>query len=85
MREAMATVEWRLGTTLSRVRCDNAAEYLPGDLRRWMANRGTPLDPTIPHSPQENSVAERLNRTIMSRVRATLASAKLPFDRFWHY
>lgn len=85
LRESIVNIERHFGTTVSRVRCDNAAEYLPKDLRRWMAARGTALDPTVPHSPQENSVAERLNRTLMSRVRATLASSRLPFEKYWNH
>ena len=39
----------------------------------------------MPHSPQENSVAERLSRTLLSRITSTLATAQLPVDHYWSY
>jgi len=39
---------------------------------------------TIPHSPQENSLSERINRTIMDTARATLNPSKLP-HHLWDY
>ena len=83
LRQAVAMIERHFGRQISRVRCDNAAEYLSIDMRTWFAERGTHLDPTIPHSPQQNSVAERLNRTLMDRVRATLAAVGLDFNKYW--
>ena len=47
--------------------------------------RAIHLDPTTPHMPEENAVAERLNRTIMARVRATLTVARLPLQNYWAY
>lgn len=52
-------------------------------MRTWFATPGTRLDPTIPHSPQENSIIERLTRTLMDCVRATLAVSGLSFDEYW--
>ena len=36
----------------------------------------------MPHTPEQNGVAERLNRTLMESVRTMLADSKLP-HRFW--
>ena len=43
------------------------------------------MDPTTSHTPQENSIAERLNKTLMNRVRSTLNTARLPFRLYWAY
>ena len=67
----------------TRIRSDNASEYLTKALHRNFGARATHLDPTIPHSPEENSVAERINRTLISRVRATLETAQMPFEIYW--
>ncbi|KAG8501164.1 hypothetical protein CXB51_003282 [Gossypium anomalum] len=37
---------------------------------------------TVRHTPQQNSVAERMNRTIMEKVRCMLSNANLP-KSFW--
>ncbi|KAG8492522.1 hypothetical protein CXB51_009769 [Gossypium anomalum] len=37
---------------------------------------------TVRHTPQQNSIAERMNRTIMEKVRCMLSNANLP-KSFW--
>ena len=37
---------------------------------------------TIPKTPEQNGVSERMNRTLMETVRSMLADSKLP-HRFW--
>lgn len=83
IREAIITIERHFGHRVSRVRCDNASEYLSKELLSWYAERGTHVDPTVPDSPQENSISERLNRTLMARVRATINAAGLDFSKYW--
>ena len=39
-------------------------------------------DDTIPHTPQQNGLAERMNRTIMETVHSMIHSAGLPLN-FW--
>ncbi len=41
--------------------------------------------PTTPHTSQENGVAERYNRTLLSRLRSTLHEAKISFDQYWDW
>lgn len=48
-----------------------------------MAQNGTWADPTEPHTPQENCVAERSRCTIFGRVRATFYTLEMGFDQFW--
>lgn len=43
-----------------------------------------PLKPTTPHTPQENSKAERVNHTLASRTRSSLAHSNLP-PILWEY
>jgi hypothetical protein len=42
------------------------------------------FEPTAPHSPQQNGMAERLNRVFVERVRAMLADSGLP-HKFWFF
>ena len=65
MLEAIAKIERHFGTSVARVRCDNANAYLTKMIRKAFGRRATYLDPTVPHTPQENSVSEHLNGTIM--------------------
>ena len=61
---------------------DNAKEYLALTLQDQLQRRGIELRPTTPYTPQENALAERINRTLMEKVRATLSHSQLP-DTPW--
>ena len=49
----------------------------PKQVQQQLAHRGVKYRPTTPYTPQENALAERINRTLMDKVRATLAHSKL--------
>ena len=68
---------------LARIRVENVDEFLPKRLMAWVESQGIAIYPTTPHTKEENGVAERLNRTIFDRVRATLHAANMPFRRYW--
>lgn len=61
---------------VSTIRCDNGGEYTSKQMINWCRFKGIKLDYTIPHSPQLNGKAERLNRTILEKVRALLFESK---------
>ena len=44
--------------------------------------QGIHYEMTVPHSPQQNGVAERKNRTLVEAARSMLSHAKLP-NMFW--
>ena len=64
------------------VRCDNAKEFqkIEGDL----SSKGINVEWTTTYTPEQNGVAERLNRTLVTMVRCMLQEADLP-DGFWPY
>lgn len=66
---------------LQRIRSDNAKEYVTQYIREE-AGPGVAQELTVPYNPNKNSVAERLNKTLFSRVRVMLADAELPLE-FW--
>lgn len=73
--EAMATAHF--GTRISRFRCDNGREYLSTAMRQHFDERGIQYEFTIRHTPQQNGVAERMNRTIMEKARCMLLESNL--------
>jgi hypothetical protein len=74
-----AEVEAETGQSLYAVRMDNA-----GELRALESHYPrVKFEYTVPYTPEENGVAERLNRTIITAVRAMLIEAKLPHN-FWN-
>ncbi|GBN07477.1 Retrovirus-related Pol polyprotein from transposon TNT 1-94 [Araneus ventricosus] len=62
----------KLNETVKRIRCDNAKEYVPGELQKVARNAGVEIDPCPPYTPQLNGVAERMNRTLFDKACAML-------------
>ena len=64
------------------VRSDNAQEYVSESFKNYCNSRGIMRDDTVPYTPQQNGVAERMNRTIMETVRCMIHNAELALS-FW--
>jgi transposase InsO family protein len=73
-----AYMETQTGRKLKTLRCDNGGEYVNAKFKDFCAKAGIEMQTTAPHSPSQNGIAERLNRTIVERARAMLFSADLP-------
>lgn len=73
--EAMATAHFNV--KVSRFRCDNGREYVSTDIKEFFEERGIQFEFTIRYTPQQNGVAERMNRTITERARCMLLDSKL--------
>ena len=78
--EWIAKIENQTERKVKMFRSDNGGEYVSQDLKNVCKDRGITLQPTIPYTPQQNGVAERMNRTIMENVRATLYHLNLPLS-----
>ncbi|GBL75923.1 Retrovirus-related Pol polyprotein from transposon TNT 1-94, partial [Araneus ventricosus] len=74
----------KVNDTVKRIRCDNAKEYVSGELQKVASNAGVEIDPCPPYTPQLNGVAERMNRTLFNKARAMLYDSKLP-KSCWGY
>ena len=55
---------------------DNEGEYR-GQFEEYYRSQGIQLEYTMLKTPELNSMAERMNRTVMERVRCMLAHANL--------
>ena len=68
-----------------KVKClqsDNGGEYINDDFLKYCAVNGIKMKKTIPGKPQQNGVAERMNRTLNERARSMRLHAGLP-KTFW--
>jgi transposase InsO family protein len=52
------------------------------DTQRYSKEKGIKHEITMPDTPQQNGVAERMNRTLLDKVRAMLVDADLP-ESYW--
>ena len=66
---------------LKAVKADNGGEY-GGPFENYCKLHGIRLEKTVPKTPQQNGVAERMNRTIEERIRCMLSHSNLPTS-FW--
>ena len=57
---------------------DGGGEFVGGLLRQFCQGRGIKQSWSAPHTPQQNSIAERSWRTIMDMARAQVLGANLP-------
>lgn len=67
---------------LKALRTDNGGEYLSNAFKSYLQDHGIQHQLTIAYTPQQNGVAERMNRTLMDCVRSLLQTAKLE-KKFW--
>eukprot|EP00178_Gracilaria_changii_P023027 TRINITY_DN68_c0_g1_i13.p1 TRINITY_DN68_c0_g1~~TRINITY_DN68_c0_g1_i13.p1 ORF type:complete len:1094 (-),score=78.92 TRINITY_DN68_c0_g1_i13:769-4050(-) len=75
-------IQHRMRHPLHHFRTDNAKEYLSAHMQTIYDKYKVQHHTTTPHQPQENSIAERFNRTIMNSVRALLTTAQLGAE-YW--
>ncbi|SCV71301.1 BQ2448_2889 [Microbotryum intermedium] len=78
----LAKVELETGVTLKVLRTDNGGEYCSRAFTEFCKAQGTRRQYSIPHTPQQNGRAKRVNRSIVEGVLALLADAHLP-NTFW--
>lgn len=64
------------------LRTDNGTEYVNKGLEEFLKKEGVKHQTTVPYIPQQNGLAERLNRTIVERARTMLVDAELE-KPFW--
>ena len=65
-----------------KFRTDNGSEYTSKDFQAHLTSKRIEHQLTVPHSPQQNGVAEWLNCTLMESARAMLSYSNLP-NKFW--
>ena len=80
-------MEWsevETGKRANILRTDGGGEYRRLEFQGWLKSRGMHHEMTNASIPQENGVAEHLNRTILEMTRAMLFESKLP-KSFWTF
>ncbi|KAH9714593.1 hypothetical protein KPL71_020713 [Citrus sinensis] len=81
-KEYKARVELESGKKIKCLRTDNGGEYTDGEFLAFCKQKGIQRQFTVAYTPQQNGVAERMNRTLTERIRAMLRTAGLP-NSFW--
>lgn len=77
-----AMVENETGFRIKKLRSDNGGEYEDNEFKKFCYVNGIRLERTVQGTPQQNGVAERMNRTLTERARSMRIQAGLP-KQFW--
>ena len=81
-KEFEALVTNGIGSTIGVLRSDNGGEYISSEFESYLKLKGIRHELTVPHTPEQNGVAERMNRTLMESARSMIAHAMLP-NTYW--
>ena len=76
--EWKALVENGSGRKVKTFRTDNGREYTSTEFETYLKKEGVRHELTVAKTPQQNGVAERMNRTLVEIVRSMLSDSKLP-------
>ena len=71
-KEFKAMVECQTGRRIKMLRSDNGTEFVNKVFDEFLKLNGIKRQLTVPHTPQQNGVAERFNRTLVEMARAML-------------
>ena len=65
------------GFKIGRLRTDNGGEDISSEFEEYLKFKGICHEVTVPYTPEQNGVAERLNCTLIEAARSMISHAKL--------
>lgn len=81
-QEFKAQVENQTGRKIKAMRSDNGREYVNNEMDEFLKKNGIIHQTSTPHSPEQNGLAERMNRTLIERAKSLLFDAGMQ-KSFW--
>ena len=81
-KEFKALVEKEVEAEIKVFRSDNGGEYTSNQFQAYLKAQGIVHQTSAPHTPQQNGVAERANRTIVEMARSMIYGQNLGLE-FW--
>ena len=81
-KEWTALMENQTGRKVKRLRTDNGLEYCSNEFNEFCKRLGIARHKTVRHTPQQNGLAERMNKTLIKKVRCMLLRSNLS-KHFW--
>ncbi|KAL0821709.1 hypothetical protein ABMA28_005135 [Loxostege sticticalis] len=76
-KEYKCLVENQLNVKIKTLRTDNGTEYTNKEFADFLRSSGIKHQTSTPYSPQQNGLAERMNRTLVEKARCMLINANL--------
>ena len=81
-KEFVALAEKQTGRKVKILRSDNGTEYTNGAFQDYLKINGIIHQTSAPHTPQQNGIAERMNRTLVEMARSMLSDSNMEAN-FW--
>ena len=75
-------IEKQTGKCIKTLRSDNGGEYTSNEFDQFLKSEGIRHELTVPNTPEQNGVSERMNRSLVESVRSMLYDAHMP-RQFW--
>ncbi|GKC16023.1 putative ribonuclease H-like domain-containing protein, partial [Tanacetum coccineum] len=82
LKSFITEVENLVDKKVKIIRCNNGTEFKNRVMSEFCEKKGIKKEFSVARTPQQNSVAERRNRTLIEAARTMLAYSKLP-TTFW--
>lgn len=73
----IARVESRFQKGIVKFRCDNGSEFVNDSVKALFDAKGIEFECTITYTPENNGVAEKMNRTVLEKARCMLLGSSL--------
>ena len=77
-KEMKAYTENLCGHKILRIKSDNGTEYTSNAFAHYLTTEGIQAERTTPYTPQQNGVAERANRTLITIAKCMMHQAHAP-------
>jgi len=74
-QEFEARVMNEIGLKIGALCTDNGGEYMSEEFQTYLKSKGIHHQLTVPHSPQQNGVVDRMNRMLVESACSMIAHA----------
>ena len=84
-KEIIGYINWaenQLSEKVLKITCDGGKEFINNELETFCVNRGIEVNQANPYTPEQNGVAERMNRTLIEGAKAMIKDSGLP-KSYW--
>nr|GFB51655.1 hypothetical protein [Tanacetum cinerariifolium]GFB51681.1 hypothetical protein [Tanacetum cinerariifolium] len=81
-RTLIEGLENHISLKVKVIRSDNGTKFKNSDLNQFCGIKGIKREFSVPRTPQQNSIAERKNKTLIEAARTMLVDSLLPIP-FW--
>ena len=79
-KQLKTLIENQTRKKIKRLKTDNGMEFCGSEFNKFCKDEGITKHRTVSHTPQQNGVAERMNRTLLKRACCLLSNARLSRD-----